>query len=456
MDKILNAVDLQTKVANSKELINVSKRIELLLKLKEVINDNEVEIVEALKSDLGKSEFESYISEIDFVTHEIDLALKNIHKWSKPKKVRSSLTFFPVKSYIYSEPYGKALIISPWNYPFQLLLDPLVGALAAGNTAILKPSEMAPATAAIVEKIISKAFDPKYVAVVTGAVEETTMLLEQKFDYIFYTGNGHVARIVMAAAAKNLTPLTLELGGKSPCLVLSENIDLSAKRIVWGKFFNAGQTCVAPDYVLIRPQDKQTFVESCKKWIEYFYGKDQRNCPDYGRIINERHFDRLCSYIEKDDLLHGGDVDKSQKYISPTLLSATEESKVMSEEIFGPLLPIVEINDLNDAIQYVLKGDKPLASYAFLDSESDKNEFIAKVSSGGMVINDTIVHLSNPNLPFGGVGESGMGGYHGKHSFDIFSHKKSVMKRSFLFENSLRYPPYKGKLDLIRKILSMF
>jgi len=456
MDKILNVVDLQTKTVKSKELLNISKRREILLKLKEVINDHEEAIAEALMQDLGKSKFESIISEVDFVTHEIDMALKNLDRWAKPKKVGSPLTFFPVKSYIYSEPYGKVLIISPWNYPFQLLLDPLVGAIAAGNTAVLKPSEMAPKTTELVEGLFKAHIDPKYIAVVTGAIEETTLLLEQKFDYIFYTGNGAVARIIMAAAAKNLTPLTLELGGKSPCVVLSDNIDLSAKRIIWGKFFNAGQTCVAPDYVLIRKKDKEQFIKSSKKWIKNFYGENVEKCPDYGRIINERHFDRLASYISDSSILHGGTVDKSQKYIEPTIIEADESAKIMSEEIFGPILPLVEIEDLDGAIDYILQSEKPLASYAFLDTEADKDKFIKLVSSGGMVINDTIVHLSNPNLAFGGVGESGMGGYHGKHSFDLFSHQKSVMKRSFLFENNLRYPPYAGKLDLIRKILSIF
>ena len=455
MDQIINAVDLQNKTIRSKELLSISKRKEVLLKLKEAITDNEEEIVLALKSDLGKSRFESYISEIDFVVHEIDMALKNLDKWAAPKKVRSSLTFFPVRSYIYPEPYGKVLIISPWNYPFQLLLDPLVGALAAGNTAVLKPSELAPETAKVIEKLIGSYIDPKYVAVVTGAVEETTVLLEQHFDYIFYTGNGAVARIVMSAAAKNLTPVTLELGGKSPCLVLSKNLDISAKRIIWGKFFNAGQTCVAPDYVLLKSEDRAEFVSHCKKWIEHFFGANIQGNEDYGRIINERHFDRISSYLEDAEILCGGDVDRSEKYISPTIVLAQRDSSAMREEIFGPVLPIIEIDNLENGINYILDNDKPLASYAFLDTDEEKERFIREVSSGGMVINDTIVHLSNPNLPFGGVGESGMGAYHGKHSFELFSHKKSVMKRSFLFENSLRYPPYKGKLDLIRKILSM-
>ena len=455
MEKITEAVQLQNDTIKSNELLDISKRIELLLKLKEVICDNEQSIVDALKADLNKPVFESYISEIDFVVHEIDLAISNIRKWAKPQKVGSPLTFFPVKSYIHKEPYGKNLIISPWNYPFQLLLDPLVGAIAAGNTAILKPSEMAPSTAKVITELIESKIDKKYIAVVNGGVEETTALLEQRFDYIFYTGNGHVARIVMAAAAKHLTPVTLELGGKSPCVVLNKDLDLSAKRIVWGKFFNAGQTCVAPDYVLITPEAKDTFVKACEKWISYFYGKDVKSSSDYGRIINERHFDRLNSYIEGSEPLTGGIVDKSEKYISPTLVSADSKSSIMQDEIFGPILPIVEISDLNEAISFIRTNEKPLASYAFLDEASEKDRFISEVSSGGMVINDTIVHLSNPKLPFGGVGESGIGGYHGKYSFDLFSHSKSVMKRSFLFENSLRYPPYQGKLDLIRKIMSI-
>ncbi len=454
MTDIANRVSSLDKHINSGCLRSIEKRIELLKRLKEAIIGHSDEIYAALKYDLNKSEFESYLGEIDYVIHEIDVALDGIHAWSRDKSVSSPLPFAPAKSFIRSEAFGKVLIIGPWNYPFQLVLAPLVGALAAGNTAVLKPSEISAKTSEVVEKVISSAFKDEEVVVVTGAVKETTELLEQKFDYIFYTGNGAVARIIMTAAAKNLTPVTLELGGKSPCLVYSDNLDLSAKRIIWGKFFNAGQTCVAPDYVIIEESKKEAFVNHCKKWISHFYGEDIKSSADYGRIINERHFERISSYLGDVEVLLGGEVDKSQKYIAPTLVSASNESQVMQEEIFGPVLPIITKSSLSEAINFVRSGDKPLACYGFLDNENDKAMLVDQVSSGGMVINDTLVHLSNDNLPFGGVGESGMGMYHGRFSFDTFSHKKAVMKRSFMLENSLRYPPYKGKLNMVRKLMS--
>lgn len=456
MKEIKNSVVSQREFAKTQPLISVSKRIEVLNKLKSVINNNHGNICRALKADLGKSEFESFISEIDFTIHEINFTVKRIKKWSKPEKVKSSLTFFPVKSYIYSEPYGTVLILAPWNYPFQLLMAPLIGAIAAGNTVILKPSEVSSATSNLVANLINENFDSRLIRIIEGAIPETTELLDQKFDYIFYTGSGNVGKIVLEKAAKFLTPVTLELGGKSPCLVYSENLDLSAKRIMWGKFFNAGQTCVAPDYVLISSKDKLQFIESCKRWLEIFYGNEIKSSQDYGRIINEKHFKRLEKYLGDCKILAGGECDLQTKYIEPTIVSASLQDPIMQEEIFGPILPIIEVDGLGEAIEFVNSMDKPLASYAFLDDENQKRRVISEISSGGMVINDTIIHLSNERLPFGGVGASGMGSYHGKFSFDLFSHKKSVMKRSFFLENNLRYPPYENKLWLIRKIMSFF
>ncbi|WP_419173266.1 aldehyde dehydrogenase family protein [Halobacteriovorax sp.] len=449
-----NIATIYTAQKGRKEL-SYNDRISVLEALEERIKDLEPRIIDALKADLRKPRFESFLSEIDFCLHEIKTVKKKLKKWMKPRRVCSPLPFMPAKSRIHFEPYGQVLVIAPWNYPFQLAIVPLIGAIAAGNKVILKPSEIAPNTSSILNELISSALDSEIAAVVEGGVDETTELLNLKFDYIFYTGNGHVGRIVMAAAAKNLTPLTLELGGKSPAIVGTKNLDLAAKRIVWGKFFNAGQTCVAPDYVLLRKEDQDEFINSAKKYLVQFYGDNVKNSPDYGRIINERHFDRLNALVKKDDVLIGGDVDKSDLYISPTFLKANESSEIMQDEIFGPILPLVNINNLDEAIAYVKRHDKPLACYAFLDKTSEKNRVINEISSGGMVINDTIIHLSNDQLPFGGVGESGMGAYHGEHSFELFSHRKSVMNRAFFLENDLRYPPYSKKESFIRKLMNL-
>ncbi|AYF43223.1 aldehyde dehydrogenase (NAD) family protein [Halobacteriovorax sp. BALOs_7] len=449
-----NIATIYTAQKGRKEL-SYNDRISVLEALEERIKDLEPRIVDALKADLRKPRFESFLSEIDFCLHEIKTVKKKLKKWMKPRRVCSPLPFMPAKSRIHFEPYGQVLVIAPWNYPFQLAIVPLIGAIAAGNKVILKPSEVAPNTSSILNELISSALDSEIAAVVEGGVDETTELLNLKFDYIFYTGNGHVGRIIMAAAAKNLTPLTLELGGKSPAIVGTKNLDLAAKRIVWGKFFNAGQTCVAPDYVLLRKEDQDEFINSAKKYLVQFYGDNVKNSPDYGRIINERHFDRLNALVKKDDVLIGGDVDKSDLYISPTFLKANESSEIMQDEIFGPILPLVNIDNLDEAIAYVKRHDKPLACYAFLDKTSEKNRVINEISSGGMVINDTIIHLSNDQLPFGGVGESGMGAYHGEHSFELFSHRKSVMNRAFFLENDLRYPPYSKKESFIRKLMNL-
>ncbi|RZF23239.1 MULTISPECIES: aldehyde dehydrogenase family protein [Halobacteriovorax] len=449
-----NIATIYTAQKGRKEL-SYNDRISVLEALEERIKDLEPRIVDALKADLRKPRFESFLSEIDFCLHEIKTVKKKLKKWMKPRRVCSPLPFMPAKSRIHFEPYGQVLVIAPWNYPFQLAIVPLIGAIAAGNKVILKPSEVAPNTSSILNELISSALDSEIAAVVEGGVDETTELLNLKFDYIFYTGNGHVGRIIMAAAAKNLTPLTLELGGKSPAIVGTKNLDLAAKRIVWGKFFNAGQTCVAPDYVLLRKEDQDEFINSAKKYLVQFYGDNVKNSPDYGRIINERHFDRLNALVKKDDVLIGGDVDKSDLYISPTFIKANESSEIMQDEIFGPILPLVNIDNLDEAIAYVKRHDKPLACYAFLDKTSEKNRVINEISSGGMVINDTIIHLSNDQLPFGGVGESGMGAYHGKHSFELFSHRKSVMNRAFFLENDLRYPPYSKKESFIRKLMNL-
>lgn len=443
--------NLKTKLSSQK---SYHQRIKSLNLLKNSIIKNENEILNALKADLGKGAFESYLGEIDFVLHEIDVAINKLKKWMKPTKVRSALTFFPVKSSIYKEPYGCVLIIGPWNYPFQLIMAPLIGAIAAGNVAVLKPSEISVNTSKVLNQIISGPIND-FCLCIEGGVEETQALLEEKFDYIFYTGNSFVGKIIMAKAAKYLTPVTLELGGKSPAVVLTKNLDLAAKRIVWGKYFNVGQTCVAPDYVLIRDSDKQEFIKFCDKWIKNFYGENLNKNEDYGRIINHKHFDRIKNYIQDSSVLLSYGENRENLYLGPVLMSADENSAAMKEEIFGPLLPIVSISDLGDAIKFINKSDKPLASYIFCDDSRSRETFLNEVSAGGCVVNDTLIHLSNENLPFGGVGNSGMGAYHGKFSFELFSHQKAVMKRSFLLENSLRYPPYQGKLNFIRKLMKL-
>jgi aldehyde dehydrogenase (NAD+) len=446
--------ELLAPINNSTTDLSLDQRIAILKKLKNIISDRAEDIHHALSSDLGKCRFESYISEIDFSIHEIEVAIKSLRKWSRPKKVRSSLVFFPVSSYIHKQPLGKVLIIGPWNYPFQLIIAPLIGAIAAGNRVVMKPSEIAPNTSKMLCELLNKNFGRDVMVVVEGGIPETTYLLDQKFDHIFYTGNGVVGRIVLEKAAKFLTPVTLELGGKSPAFVYDTDLSMAAKRILWGKYFNSGQTCVAPDYVLIPSKDTEKFLDYCRYWLKQFFGEDISNCPDYGRIINERHFDRIKSYLDEDveSLITSGE-DRDSLFMGPIIVRAQKKSKVMQEEIFGPILPILEVDKYEDALQYVASNDHPLACYGFIDS--DKEDAFLQLKTGGMVINDTIIHLSNERLPFGGIGPSGMGRYHGQYSFDTFSHDKAVMKKPFWGENSLRYPPYEGKLNLIRKVLSL-
>jgi aldehyde dehydrogenase (NAD+) len=349
------------------------------------------------------------------------------------------------------------LVISPWNYPFQLLISPLVGALAAGNTAILKPSEVAQRTSNVIAELVPKYFKEDVVSVVEGAVDETQALLDLPFHHIFYTGNSHVGRIVMEKAAKHLCPVTLELGGKSPCFIDKNNdLDLVGKRLAWGKFFNTGQTCVAPDYVLVEAGVKDRLVTSINKALAEFFPNGAKNSEDYGKIINERHFDRLISYIDETEVLSGGKSDRDNLFIEPTILSSKATSPSMKDEIFGPILPIIEVASYKEAKDFIRSRPHPLAAYAFSKDSHLLEDFSNSITSGGMCLNDSLVHLTSENLPFGGVGESGMGSYHGKRSFDIFSHHKSVMKRGWFPDLPVRYPPYKGKLGFVRKLLSWF
>lgn len=426
-----------------------------LEKLKKIILSNESNINEALKKDLGKSSFESYATEVGFILEEINFMLKNLESWSKVKKVKTPLTLFPGSSAIHPEPYGVVLIISPWNYPFQLCFSPFLGAICAGNRVVIKPSEYAPHTSSIINSILSEVFDEGEVQVIEGGLEETQALLKQKFDYIFFTGSTPVGKIVMKAAAEYLTPVTLELGGKSPCLIEeSANLDIAAKRCVWGKFLNAGQTCVAPDYILVPRQLQDKFIERMSFHLQAFYGEDPFQSEDYPRIVNDKHFDRLNDLILVDRVAFGGTVRREEKYISPTIMrNVSWNDKLMEDEIFGPLLPVIPYDDMNQAVAKVMSLPKPLAFYVFSESDYKAQQIIEKVPFGGGCINDTVIHLANPNLPFGGVGTSGIGSYHGKTSFDTFTHYKSVFQQGTRVDIPLRYPPYKGKLSWLKLFL---
>ncbi|KGO14867.1 aldehyde dehydrogenase [Clostridium botulinum] len=454
MENIRNILEKQKSFFDKGYTKDINFRIEALKKLKHNIKINENNIFKALKIDLNKSEFETFITEIGIVYDEINGAIKNIKKWSKPKKVKTPITNFLASSYIYNEPYGVALIMSPWNYPFQLIMAPLVGAISAGNCVLLKPSELAVETEKIIVKIIKDTFSDEYIGVITGGIEESTALLKEKFDYIFYTGGINVGKIVMRAAAEHLTPITLELGGKSPCIVDKDaNIDLAARRIAWGKFLNAGQTCVAPDYLVVHRNIKEKLISSIENYIVEFFGENTFESEDYPRIINERHFKRLEGYLKEGKIVSGGNTDINNLYIEPTIIEGINfENRIMEEEIFGPIFPVIEFEDIDKVIDIVKNNPKPLALYYFSENK-EKQEFIIKnISFGGGCINDTIMHLSTSTLPFGGVGSSGIGGYHGRTSFDTFSHKKSILKKSNLIDIKIRYAPFKGKINLAKRL----
>ena len=434
-----------------------SWRLKQLEGLVALVDAQEEAIVEALRQDLGKPALEAWAAELAYVRHEAESARRQLAGWMKPRRVRTPLVNQPGTSRVHAEPLGTVLVIAPWNYPFQLALAPVVGAVAAGNAVVLKPSEVAPATSALLARLLPQYLDPQCVRVIEGGIPETTRLLEQRFDHIFYTGNARVGRIVMRAAAEHLTPVTLELGGKSPCIVdRSADLAMAARRIVWGKFFNAGQTCVAPDYVLVHATVEEALVERMAEAVLAFYGEDPRESPDYGRVVNARHVERL------EKLLHdggrasvGGVVDAATRYIAPTILQEVDPfSPIMQEEIFGPLLPVLPIEDMDDAVAFVNARPKPLALYVFAEDGTISQEILRRTSSGGAVVNHVMMQLSVPDLPFGGVGESGMGAHHGKKSFDTFSHEKAVLERSTRFDPSLMYPPYtKQKRRWLRRLL---
>ncbi|MDF5715645.1 MAG: aldehyde dehydrogenase [Rhizonema sp. NSF051] len=429
-------------------------RITQLKTLRQAIIEYEPKIFEALKADLRKPVLEVYSSEVLIVTKEIDYTIKRLKVWTKPKQAVTSWQMFPSSAKIYPEPLGVVLIIGAWNYPVQLNILPLVGAIAAGNCAIIKPSEMAPHTSGVIAELIEKHFAPEYITVVEGGVETSQQLLKEKFNHIFFTGGKAIGKIVMEAAAKHLTPVTLELGGKSPCIVDTDNdLETSARRIIWGKFFNAGQSCVAPDYLLVNKRIKENLLNTLENCLKEFYGHRPASSPDYARIINQKHYERLVKLLDG-DIRIGGESNPDECYIAPTVIdNVSWEDQVMEEEIFGPILPVIEYTDISEAIALINSREKPLALYLFSNNKNLQKRVLQETSSGGVCINDTMKHFFVSSLPFGGVGESGIGSYHGKASFDTFSHYKSVLHRSFLFDLKLLYAPYEGKLPWLRRLL---
>jgi len=435
---------------------SLSWRLSQLDALQHFIMEREQDIVDALQADLGKPATEAFTSEIGIAISELRLARKKLASWMKPERVRTSKIAMPGRSYVYREPLGVTLIIGAWNYPFHLIVLPLIGALAAGNCVVLKPSEVSSNVSALIAKWMPKYLDRKAIRVIEGGVPETTALLREKWDHIFYTGNGTVGRIVMEAAAKHLTPVTLELGSKSPCIVdESTDLDMAAKRIVYGKFFNAGQTCVAPDYVLVHDHVHDALVNRMSSAIREFYGDDPKESPDFARIINERHHARLARLLDDADIVTGGETDRSNRYIAPTILkNVKEDDAVMQEEIFGPILPVISVPSVDSAIAFVNQRAKPLALYLFSRDKDVQRRVLDGTSAGGTTINHVWLHLGVPTLPFGGVGESGTGGYHGRHTFETFSHRRSVLKKPMLPDPPLLFPPYSArKLRWIKRLL---
>lgn len=447
----------QKEFFESGKTINVDYRIKNLKKLNDIIKKNEDKILSELKKDLRKSNFEGYVTEVGILYDDINFHIKNVKKWSSEEKRKSPIVYYPSKSYIYKEPYGVTLIIGPFNYPFQLVIAPLIGAISAGNTAIIKPSENSRNIALLLEKLINENFPEEYLRVVNplGGKETVSLLLDKPFDYIFFTGSVRVGKLVMQKAAQHLTPVTLELGGKSPCIVDSDaKLKLAAKRIVWGKFLNAGQTCVAPDYLCVHKSVKDELLKLIINEIRIQFGENVRNSEDYPRIVNKSSLERLSGYLNDGKIYYGGNIDEDNLYMEPTLIIKPDlNSPLMSDEIFGPILPILVYEDLDNVIKFINHREKPLALYYFSESKKKIKYVLTSTTSGGVTINDTIIHVANPNLPFGGVGNSGVGKYHGKESFETFTHNKSVMKRGTFIEFNIRFAPYKNKLNLVKRIM---
>ena len=447
-------LELQKAYFQSHATRDVGVLKSLLIKLRAEILDKENDIYEALYKDFKKSKFEAYLGEIGIVITEIEATLKHINSWSKPKKVRASGLNFPSRDYIYSEPYGTVLVIAPWNYPFQLAIAPIISAIAAGNTVVLKPSEHTAHTSQLLEEILSTVFKPEHLKVIQGGVKETTLLLKERWDYIFFTGSVAVGKIVAKAAAPYLTPLTLELGGKNPCVIdNSMSTQLIAKRLVWGKFVNAGQTCIAPDYLVVHSTVKAQLISDLKTEITKAYGINPQESADYPRIINSKNLARLTKMLEDSKVVFGGEYDTADCYLAPTLIDQpTLDSAVMKDEIFGPILPILSYETESDIQAILSQYEKPLGFYVFSTNASFYKKMIETYSFGGGTINDTMIHFGNSNLPFGGVGESGIGAYHGRLGFDTFSHKKGIVIKGNWLDIPLRYAPYTNKLNALKKL----
>ena len=455
---IPNTLQSQRTYFKTQQTKDVLFRIAILKRLKEEIVAREQDIYDALKNDFNKPAFETFISEYGLVISELNLTLKNLKSWAKPKRVKPSMLTFPAADYIYKEPYGTVLIIAPWNYPFLLAIEPLIMAIAAGNTVVVKPSELTTHTSKLVTDIIQTVFNPDHAASIEGGIPVATELLEQKWDYIFFTGSVPVGKIVAKAAAKHLTPVTLELGGKSPCIVDETiNLKLVAKRIVWGKFLNGGQTCISPDYIITHTSIKNELIEALKTEIINAYGQNPKESEDFPRIINERNTERLIEMLEDVNVVFGGEHHIESCYIAPTLVNNPDlDSKLMQDEIFGPILPILTYKNEVDINNIISNYDKPLSLYVFSKNKQFTNKILNTYSFGGGAVNDPLIHFGNHRLPFGGVGASGIGAYHGKHGFDTFSHHKSVSKRGTWLDPPIRYAPYKGKLGLLKKMFKWF
>ncbi len=453
-EKISAIVNTQRAYFNSHETLPIKNRIAALKSLKQAIKESEQEIAEALKSDLGKSGFESYMCEVGLVLSEISYMLSHIKRFAKDRTVMSPIAQFASRSYVKNMPYGVVLIMSPWNYPFLLTMGPLVDAIAAGNTAVVKPSAYSENTSRVIKQIIEKVFAKEYVAVIEGGREENAYLLDEKFDYIFFTGGKTVGRLVMQKASENLTPITLELGGKSPCIVdKTANIPLAAKRIVFGKFLNLGQTCVAPDYILCDESIKDKLISCIKKEISAQLGEKPLENPNYGRLINKKHFDKVAAMIDKDKVVYGGRTDCENLRIEPTVMdNVTMSDAVMQEEIFGPLLPILTFGSIDSAEKTVNGNPHPLAFYVFSSDKKTIKRLTENCAFGGGCVNDTIIHLATSRMGFGGVGESGMGSYHGKCGFDTFSHKKSIVDKKTFIDLPMRYQPYKKINEMLLRM----
>lgn len=443
----------QRTLSNQREIASPKNRIAQLKRLRNSIAKHELAILDALKQDLGKSHYEGYLTEVGVTFQEIDFHIKHVKHWSAQRRISTPWFLLPSSSKVIPEPFGQVLIMAPWNYPFQLLLNPLIGAISAGNRAILRPSPEVPHVAAVIEQVIADAFSSEEVFVVQGSIDENQWLLAQQWDYIFFTGGPFLGKIVAKAAAEKLIPVTLELGGKSPAII-ERGCDMktAAKRVIWGKSVNAGQTCIAPDYVWVHSSEREAFIAAAKDALKQMYGEDLKQSPDFGRMVNERSFDRVSAYLEGADVVLGGQLDRGEKFIETTVISVDGWSaKAMCEEIFGPVLPLRTYETLEEVIVDINAHEKPLALY-FFGSDAGAKRVLAKTSSGGVSINDTLVHVANHHLPFGGVGGSGYGSYRGRQTFEIFSHKKSVMRSPLWLDVPIKYPPYKG-LGLLRWLL---